>query len=178
MAVGLGSCADSGDQAVSDSADADTLKVAVVDPPREQRVMSDFEKMDLMAEGLPLSIQLPDDVVVKDLEGNTGWILMNESGDFRLIVEGGRFDMEQVVQYWKNNPEGYEFRDMLIETPQAILFEVARNGLIEYQVDAVFQGAEFLRIYSAKDRPFSRYQAERMFHACRTIQPLDESVGQ
>lgn len=171
----MNSCESSDDN--QSSADSETivsselkdLPPAVQDPNREDRVMDDFESRELGAEGLPIEMDLPPGVVVKYDRELNGWLIFNEDETFKLIAISDQTALEDIAQYWRTNPEDYLFRKMLVETSSGILFEVERNGQVEYHVDYSINSPEFLRIYSAKDKPFSQYQAEKMFHACRTI---------
>lgn len=173
--IGMNSCESSDDN--QSSVDSETivsgelkdLPPAVQDPKREDRVMNDFESRALVAEGLPIEMDLPSGIVVKYDRDLNGWLIFNEDESFKLVAVSDQTASEDIAQYWRSNPEDYRFRTMKIQTPNGILFEVERNGKVEYHVDYSIMTPEFLRIYSAKDRPFSQYQAEKMFHACRTI---------
>lgn len=171
----MNSCESSDDKQSSEdsetivSGELKDLPPAVQDPEREDRVMNDFEARELGAEGLPIEMDLPPGVVVKYDRELNAWLIFNEDESFKLIAISDQTAIEDIAQYWRTNPEDYRFRKMLIETSKGILFEVERNEQVEYHVDYSISSPEFLRIYSAKDRPFSQYQAEKMFHACRTI---------
>lgn len=145
------------------------LPPAVEDPAPGARVMDDFKTRGLVNEGLPIELALPEGVAVKYDRELNGWLMFNEDESFKLVAVSDQTASEDIAQYWRSNPEDYLFRKMLIDTPSGILFEVERNGQVEYHVDFSVTSPEFLRIYNAKDRPFSQYQAEKMFHACRTI---------
>lgn len=173
LILGLASCESPEQQESQDTAQVSTelkdLPLAVEEPVGNARVMDDFETRELEGEGLPIEMSLPEGVIVKYDRELNGWLLFNEDESFKLVAVSDQTASEDIAQYWRTNPEGYLFRKMVIESPQGILFEVERNGRVEYHVDYSITSPEFLRIYSAKDRPFSQYQAEKMFHACRTI---------
>lgn len=173
--LGMSACDSSDSTQESDSAETTVstelkdLPPAVQEPSPENRVMNDFEARELGYEGLPIEIELPKGVIVKFDKELNGWLLFNEDETFKLIAVSDQTASEDIAQYWRTNPEDYTFRQMKIQTPNGILFEMEKNGQVEYHVDYSVRTPEFLRIYSAKDRPFSQYQAEKMFHACRTI---------
>lgn len=150
------------------------LPVAVEDPAQEERVMDDFSPKELTRSGLPVEMQLPEGVVVKQSNEVDGWLILNEDESFKLVVVPDDTDIMDLAVFWKGNPDNYIFRKMILQTPQGIMFEAERNNLVEYHMDFVSRGAESLRFYNAKDKPFSQYEIERMFHACRTIQPKME----
>lgn len=173
LLLGLGACSPAEEQQQQEAEPVSTelkdLPPAVAEPAPEARVMDDFETRGLEDNGLPLSMQLPEGVVVKFDQELNGWLLFNEDESFKLVAVSDQTAMEDIAQYWKSSPEQYTFRKMILETPKGILFEMENDGQVEYHVDYSVTGPEFLRIYSAKDRAFSQYQAEKMFHACRTI---------
>lgn len=173
--IGMSSCGsadssqESDDAATTVSGELKDLPAAVQDPTPENRIMDDFEARELGYEGLPIEIDLPKGVIVKFDKELNGWLIFNEDETFKLVAVSDQTASEDIAQYWRTNPEDYKFRQMKIQTPNGILFEMEKNGQVEYHVDYSVRTPEFLRIYSAKDRPFSQYQAEKMFHACRTI---------
>lgn len=167
---------ESADPKTAVSAELKDLPVAVQDPAQENRVMDDFESRELGYEGLPIEIELPKGVIVKFDKELNAWLIFNEDESFKLIAISDQTALEDIAQYWRTNPEEYTFRQMKVQTPNGILFEMEKNGQIEYHVDYSISSPEFLRIYSAKDNPFSQYQAEKMFHACRTIKGKVEAV--
>lgn len=150
------------------------LPVAVEDPVKEERVMDDFTAQELTQVGLPVEMQLPEGVIVKQSDEVNGWLILNEDESFKLVVVPDNTDIMDLAVFWKGNPEGYRFRKMLLQSDQGIMFEAERNDQVEYHMDFVSRGAESLRFYNAKDKPFSQYEVERMFHACRTITPKME----
>lgn len=150
------------------------LPVAVEDPAQEQRVMDDFRPQELTQSGLPVEMQLPEGVVVKQSDEVNGWLILNQDESFKLVVVPDDTDIMDLAVFWKGSPEGYQFRKMILESQEGIMFEAERNEKIEYHLDFISRGAESLRFYNAKDKPFSQYEVERMFHACRTIRPKVE----
>lgn len=170
-------CESDPQQSTSDAEKQDSLRdlpVAVEDPVQSQRVMNDFAPQELTPAGLPVEMQLPEGVIIKQSDEVGGWLILNEAETFKLVVVPDNTDIMDLALFWKGNPEGYRFRKMLIETSQGIMFEAARNDQVEYHLDYVFRGSESLRFYNAKDKPFSQYEVERMFHACRTMSAKQE----
>ncbi|MDP5171702.1 MAG: hypothetical protein NWR72_15755 [Bacteroidia bacterium] len=166
----LTSC-ESAEEKTRNSASDNTLRdlpVAVASPPQAERRMNDFKDTEVKELGFPLSMALPEDVIIKRDDALGGWLLFNPSEEFKLVAEPSMLSLEEIIRYWQGNPEGYVFRNMIINSENGILFEVEHNDKIEYHIDFVFEGLEHLRLYNAKDRPFSEYQATRMFHTCRT----------
>ncbi len=150
------------------------LPLAVPNPSEKPQI--EFLARSMHQIGLPIMISLPEEVVIKRDESLQGWVLMDPKEEFRLIMQESRLSMEEIVNFWKGNPEDYRFRLLKINSPDGILIEVERNGKIEYHVDYILPGPEGLRLYNAKDKPFSEHQATMMFHACRTAKVIPEEL--
>lgn len=150
--------------------DVNSLPPAIEEPKPEDRTMQDYVLRSLEHVGLPFEMQLPESVDVEPYDAGEGWVLMNPQMDFKMYVVPTTQSAEELLAYWEGNPDEFQFGEVHIRMQQGALFSLGRRGFREYHIEYVTEAGGGWRIYSAKDRPFSRFQAERMMHACRTIQ--------
>ncbi|MEL6673624.1 MAG: hypothetical protein AAFR61_15575 [Bacteroidota bacterium] len=142
------------------------MKPAVPNDPKF--VQKPSERKELTEVGMPISIDLPEDVQAEAIDGQSNWMLTNESGTFSMMAEASGKSMTEHLAYWKGNPDEYTFQSTLTETSYGAIIEVSKGEQLEYHVDCVIEKDKGYHLYSNRDNVFSAQQAAMMFHACRT----------
>jgi hypothetical protein len=155
----------------------DSLKHLVVSPP-VGKGMGAFEPLGLQAYGLPLQVMVPAGTqVIPASEAEGGHLLVADEEGFFLEVSLVYLNLEDLAQTWR---EDERFRRMLTFTYEGMIFSTLREGALDFHMEYVIIGADGqrfrLRSFNEK-RPFSRWQANKMYQAARlTQQQLTEPV--
>ncbi|WNJ21292.1 hypothetical protein [Pontibacter sp. G13] len=151
--------------------DPSTLPVRIPDPSPEVRKTIQWEPFSTTYLDETLNFLVPRGTKIRKDEGTEGFLLYGMDGRYQLMVELTENDLDYIRQSWQDDQyEGFTFSQFLVEAPFGVLVEVAKEGMLEYQTEAIYkQGDLKFRLFSNRAESFAHSEASNMFQTIRKL---------